>query len=50
VVDHLFSTGVNDVLAVVGDRERLIPFAWDQVIRSVDFDRGRIEVDWDPEF
>jgi 16S rRNA processing protein RimM len=50
VVDHLFSTGVNDVLAVVGERERLLPFAWDSVVRSVDFERRLIEVDWDPDF
>jgi len=50
VVDHLFSTGANDVLVVSGEPERLLPFAWDDVIRSVDFDQRRIEVDWDPEF
>lgn len=50
VVDHLFSTGVNDVLVVSGDRERLLPFAWGDVIHCVDLDRDRIEVDWDPDF
>lgn len=50
IVDHLFSTGANDVLVVKGDRERLLPFIWDDVIRSVDFEQGRIEVDWDPDF
>jgi len=49
-VDHLFSTGVNDVLVVIGDRERLLPFTWGAVVKDVDFDRGRIEVDWDPDF
>lgn len=49
-VDHLFSTGVNDVLVVKGERERLLPFAWGDVVKDVDFERGRIEVDWDPEF
>lgn len=49
-VDHLFSTGVNDVLVVSGERERLLPFAWGDVIHSVDLDQGRIEVDWDPDF
>jgi len=49
-VDHLFSTGANDVLVVTGERERLLPFAWGDVIKSVDFDQRRIEVDWDPEF
>jgi 16S rRNA processing protein RimM len=50
-VSHLFSTGANDVLVVRDDeRERLIPFLADSVIRSVDFDAGTIEVDWDPGF
>lgn len=49
-VSHLFATGANDVLVVRGDRERLLPFAWDDVVRAVDFDEQRIIVDWDPEF
>jgi 16S rRNA processing protein RimM len=49
-VDHLFSTGANDVLVVMGERERLLPFAWGDVILDVDFTAGRIRVDWDPEF
>jgi len=49
-VDHLFATGANDVVCVKGERERLIPFVWDTVIREVDFDLGRLVVDWDPEF
>lgn len=50
LVHHLFSTGVNDVLVVKGERERLLPFAWGTVVKDVDFARGRIEVDWDPDF
>jgi 16S rRNA processing protein RimM len=38
------------VLIVQGDRERLIPFVLEQVILEVDLERGRIRVDWDPEF
>lgn len=49
-VDHLFSTGANDVLVVQGDRERLIPFVWDEVIKEVAFEERRIRVDWDPDF
>lgn len=49
-VSHLFSTGANDVMAVSGERERLIPFLKDTVIRRIDLDAGLIEVDWDPEF
>ncbi|MFO1350203.1 MAG: ribosome maturation factor RimM [Gammaproteobacteria bacterium] len=49
-VDHLLATGANDVLVVKGERERLIPFLRDSVIQSVDFERGVIRVDWDPDF
>ena len=50
VVDHLLETGANDVLAVAGDRERLIPFVRGQSVVNVDLEGGVIEVDWDPEF
>ncbi|MEO7478720.1 MAG: ribosome maturation factor RimM, partial [Lysobacteraceae bacterium] len=50
-VSHLFATGANDVLvAREGERERLIPFVVGQYIHNVDFDAGRVVVDWDPEF
>lgn len=49
-VSHLFSTGANDVMNVVGDRERLIPFLRDDVVKQVDLDAGLIRVDWDPDF
>jgi len=48
-VDHLLATGANDVLVVIGERERMIPMAAPYVTH-VDLERGRIEVDWDPEF
>lgn len=49
-VSHLFSTGANDVLVVQGERERMLPFVMPDVIRDVDFDRGVVTVDWDPDF
>lgn len=49
-VDHLIETGVNDVLVVRGERERLIPFAQPQIVKKVDLEAGRIEVDWDAEY
>ena len=49
-VDRLIETGVNDVLVVGGERERLIPFAQPQIVKSVDLEAGRIEVDWDAEY
>ena len=48
-VDHLFTTGANDVLVVQGDRERLIPYL-PEVVHAVDLDAGVLRVDWDPEF
>ncbi|MGB5651630.1 MAG: PRC-barrel domain-containing protein, partial [Sedimenticolaceae bacterium] len=49
-IGHLFETGSNDVIVVQGERERLIPYIWDQVVREVDLDAGTMLVDWDPEF
>ncbi len=50
VVDHLIETGANDVLFVVGERERLIPFLQNQTIINVDLEAGVMVVEWDPEF
>ncbi|MCL7944317.1 ribosome maturation factor RimM [Marinobacter sp. ATCH36] len=55
-VHHLIETGSNDVLVVratdasIDQRERLIPYLPDQVVRSVELGESRIVVDWDPEF
>jgi len=49
-VSRLFATAGNDVLVVKGDRERLLPFIWRQVVKDVDLEIGRIRVDWDPDF
>jgi 16S rRNA processing protein RimM len=49
-IDHLFETGANDVMVVQGERERLIPYVWQQVVREVDLQAGVMRVDWDPEF
>jgi 16S rRNA processing protein RimM len=50
LVHGLLATGANDVLVVRGERERLIPFVWDQVVRELDFAQGLMRVDWDPDF
>ncbi|WP_413110936.1 ribosome maturation factor RimM [Thaumasiovibrio sp. DFM-14] len=56
VIDVL-ETGSNDVLVVkanlkdaFGQKERLIPFLDEQVIKVIDRTAQRIEVDWDPGF
>lgn len=48
-IKDVFATGANDVLAVQGERERLIPFIG-QVIKEVDLAAGKMLVDWDADF
>ncbi len=57
VVSDMLETGSNDVLVVkanlkdaFGQKERLIPFLEEQVIKNIDRKAQRIEVDWDPGF
>ncbi len=49
-VDHLIETGANDVLVVQGDRERLIPYVMDDVVKSVDLEQQQIVVDWQEDY
>ncbi|MDX1496068.1 MAG: ribosome maturation factor RimM [Salinisphaeraceae bacterium] len=49
-VHTMMETGANDVLVVRGDRERLIPFVRDIVVKEIDLSRSLVRVDWDPEF
>ena len=50
VIDNFMETGANDVMVVKGERERLIPFVLDHVIKDIDLEHGVVVVDWDPEF
>ncbi|GAB6067738.1 ribosome maturation factor RimM [Methylothermus subterraneus] len=50
-VVELMETGANDVLIVRGsEREILIPWLRDRVIRELDLDAGVMRVDWDPDY
>jgi 16S rRNA processing protein RimM len=37
-------------MVVKGDRERLIPFLWEDVVKEVDLDAGLMRVEWEPDF
>jgi len=50
VVKQMLETGANDVIVVMGERERLIPFLQEQTIKSIDLLAGVMVVDWDAEF
>ena len=49
-VSQLFETGSNDVMVVQGERERLLPYLWGQVVVDVDRENGVMRVEWDPDF
>ena len=46
-VTGLLETGAHDVLVVRNGRERLIPYVRGDIVRGIDLDGGRMEVDWD---
>lgn len=50
VVSSLMETGANDVLVIKGERERLVPWIIDDVVKEVDLGKSRMVVDWDPDF
>lgn len=49
-VVSMMETGAADVMLVNGDRERLIPFAMDDIVTEVDLENQRMIVDWLPEY
>ncbi len=49
-LDYLLETGANDVFVVKGERERLIPLLFDDVVVSIDLDAQLIIVNWDEDF
>jgi 16S rRNA processing protein RimM len=49
-IETMMETGANDVMVLRGDRERLIPFVMDDVVRKVDLANKRVVVDWKPDY
>lgn len=60
-IDWVFDTGSNDVIVVKGsvkdsqgsdidNRERMIPFLMNDVVKSVDLEKSLMIVDWDADF
>ena len=49
-VRELIETGADDVMVLDAERERLVPFARDRVVRQVDLEAGRILVDWELDY
>ncbi len=56
-LDWIFNSGSNDVLVVKEaksekgkKKERMLPFLFEDVVKSIDLDKSLMIVDWDPEF
>jgi 16S rRNA processing protein RimM len=50
VISAMLETGADDVMVLQGERERLIPFVLDEIVREVDLGNRRLVVDWSPEY
>jgi 16S rRNA processing protein RimM len=48
-VDHFLDLPANPVMVVTGEREHWVPLV-PRHLRKVDLERGRVVVDWDPDF
>ncbi|MBX3703835.1 MAG: 16S rRNA processing protein RimM [Steroidobacteraceae bacterium] len=48
-VDHFLDLPANPVMVVSGEREHWVPLV-PRHLRRVDLERGRVVVDWDPDF
>lgn len=49
-IDHIMPTGANDVLVLKGDKEILIPYVKNKVIKQVDLENKTMIVDWEPDY
>ncbi len=49
-IASMIETGADDVMVLKGERERLIPFVVDQIVRKVDLGSRTMVVDWSPDY
>ena len=46
----MMETGANDVMVVKGDKERLIPFVLNDIVREIDLANAKMIVDWQADY
>lgn len=49
-IESILETGASDVMVLRGDRERLVPYVMEEIVREVDLENQRMVVDWLPEY
>ena len=49
-IASMMETGADDVMVLKGERERLIPFVVEQIVKDVDLVNRRLVVDWSTEY
>lgn len=49
-IDHVMPTGANDVLVIKGQKDILIPYIKNEVVKNIDLDNKTMIVDWTPIF
>lgn len=46
----MMETGASDVMVLEGDKERLIPFVMDSIVREIDLANRQMIVDWQADY
>jgi 16S rRNA processing protein RimM len=49
-ITGFIETGANDVIVIMGERERLVPYILDQYVLSIDLAANLMRVEWDADF
>ena len=56
IINTILETGANDVISVsptsesIDQKERLIPYIKDKVVKKVDFKKGKFYVEWPEDY
>ena len=49
-IESMMETGASDVMVLQGDKERLIPFVMDDIVREIDLVNKQMVVDWQADY
>jgi 16S rRNA processing protein RimM len=49
-IESMMETGASDVMVLQGDKERLIPFVMEDIVREIDLVNKQMVVDWQADY